>query len=59
MDAFFVFIINQDNLLVMMSCSLVGVHGYSIMYPNAGGTSYTEIYWTMWYQVTKDGIFVA
>jgi len=45
MDAFFVFIINQDNLLVMMSCSLVGVHGYSIMYPNAGGTSYTEIYW--------------
>jgi len=59
MDVFFVFIINQDSLLVVMSCSPVGVHGYSIMYPNAGVTGYTEIYWNMWCQVTKDGIFVV
>lgn len=59
MDVFFVFIINQDSLLVVMSCSPVGVLEYCIMYPNAGGTGYIEIYRNMWYQVTKDGIFVA
>jgi hypothetical protein len=59
MDVFFIFIINQDILLVVTPCSLVGVRGYSIMYPNVEGTGYTEIYWIIWYQVTKDGIFVA
>jgi len=59
MNIFFVFIINQDSLLVVMSYSQVGVHGYSILYPNVGGTGYTEIYWNVWYEVTKDGIFVV
>jgi hypothetical protein len=59
MDVLFVFIINQESLLVMMPCSLVGVLGCSIMYPNAGSTGYTEFYWTIWYQIIKDGIFVA
>jgi hypothetical protein len=35
MDVFIVSVINQEGLLVVMPCSLVGVHGYSIMYPNA------------------------
>lgn len=37
-----------------MPCSLVGVCGYSIMYPTAGGRGYTDICQPLWHQITKD-----